>query len=123
MLEMQTPHEIRTAQSGMGTKLLIVDDDPAVLKSLRRALALEGFDVLLAADGEAALDLAASAAPALIVLDVMLPGIDGFTVCQKIRATSSVPVLLCSPRATPCRDRVTGTEPRRRRLPGQAVRL
>jgi two-component system, OmpR family, response regulator MprA len=95
--------------TGMSSKILIVDDDPAVLNSLRRALSLEGFDVLLAADGETALALAASAAPALVVLDVMLPGIDGFTVCQQIRARSDLPVLMLTARDT-VPDRVAGLD-------------
>lgn len=109
MLNTETPGAPWETKISMSTRVLIVDDDPAVLNSLRRALALEGFDVLLAADGEAALVLAGSAAPAVIVLDVMLPGIDGFTVCQKIRTTSTVPILLLTARDT-VPDRVAGLD-------------
>jgi two-component system response regulator MprA len=93
----------------MSARILVVDDDPAVRNSLRRGLALEGFDVRLAADGEEALRLAAEQRPDLIVLDVMLPGIDGLTVCARLREESSVPVLMLTARDT-VPDRVAGLE-------------
>jgi two-component system response regulator MprA len=92
-------------------RVLIVDDDRAVLSGLRRAFALEDYEVLTAEDGEEALALADQFQPHLVVLDVMLPGLDGFTVCERIRDqySSSVPVLLLSARdAVP--DRVIGLD-------------
>ena len=58
--------------------ILVVDDDESILASLRRGLALEGYQVSLAAEGEAALRIAMEQAPDLVILDVMLPGLDGF---------------------------------------------
>lgn len=93
----------------MTGRVLVVDDDPGVLSSLRRALALEGYEVLIAADGEAALELAESRGPDLVVLDVMLPGLDGLTVCQRLRAYRSTPILMLTARdAVP--DRVAGLD-------------
>jgi two-component system response regulator MprA len=92
----------------MAMRLLLVDDDPAVLSGLRRALTLEGYEVLLAEDGETALAVAAEQDPDLVILDVMLPGLDGLTVCHRLRdATPTLPVLMLTARDT-VPDRVTG---------------
>jgi two-component system response regulator MprA len=94
----------------MATRILLVDDDPAVLSGLRRALALENYEVVLAEDGEAALGAAAAQRVDLVVLDVMLPGLSGFTVCRKLRATSpSLPILMLTARDT-VPDRVAGLD-------------
>ncbi|MCA9796879.1 MAG: response regulator, partial [Candidatus Eremiobacteraeota bacterium] len=61
-------------------KLLLVEDDPAVRASLQRRLRFEGFDVEAAEQGEHALEMFSSVNPNLVLLDVMLPGVDGFTV-------------------------------------------
>src|SRR5919204_6952857 len=74
------------AEVFMSARVLVVDDDPAVLSGLRRALALEGYDVLVAPDGETALALVRDQAPDLVVLDVLLPGLDGLSVCERLRA-------------------------------------
>jgi DNA-binding response OmpR family regulator len=66
--------------------LLLVDDEPSILKLARMYLEREGFRIVTAKDGEAALDSAAREHPALIVLDVMLPKLDGFEVCRRLRA-------------------------------------
>tara|TARA_B100000700_G_C14994483_1_gene833057 strand:- start:145 stop:957 length:813 start_codon:yes stop_codon:yes gene_type:complete len=75
------------------TSILVVDDEPAVLKVLMTRLKLAGYQVLAAKDGEEALDLFHREAPDLVVLDVMLPKIDGFAVCRRIRAESCVPII------------------------------
>lgn len=93
----------------MNTRVLLVDDDPAVLSSLRRAMELDGYEVLVAVDGDTALDIAQSQLPDLIVLDVMLPDLDGFTVCERIRAGSSTPILMLTARDT-VPDRVAGLD-------------
>ncbi len=93
----------------MAARVLIVDDDPAVLSALRRALALEGYDVLTAREGQEALALTETAAPDLVVLDVMLPGLDGLGVCQRIRSSSDVPILMLTARDT-VSDRVAGLD-------------
>jgi two-component system, OmpR family, response regulator MtrA len=82
----------------VGARILVVDDEPAVLSGLRRALTLEDFEVAVAETGESALDMAQTVSPDLIVLDVVLPGMDGFTVCDYIRRTSRTPVLMLSAR-------------------------
>ena len=101
--------------------ILVVDDEPAITDLLATALRYMGYRVSTAATGHAALDAAASAAPDLVVLDVMLPDIDGFEVCRRLRdARDFVPVIFLSARDTED-DRVTGLRPRRRRLRHQAV--
>lgn len=79
--------------------VLLVDDDPKIRELLRLYVAREGHRALFAADGEAALETALRARPDLILLDVMLPRLDGFEVCRRIRATSDVPILLLTARS------------------------
>jgi len=74
--------------------VLVVDDDATVADVVRRYLERDGYEVRLAGDGETALRLAAAEAPDLVVLDLMLPGIDGLEVCRRLRATSDVPVVM-----------------------------
>ncbi|MDE3074102.1 MAG: response regulator transcription factor [Chloroflexota bacterium] len=94
----------------VNARILLVDDDPAVLSSLRRALAIAGYEVLLAETGEAALSIAQASRPDLVVLDVLLPGIDGFTVCERLRSMrSNVPVLILTAKDTVV-DRVVGLD-------------
>lgn len=90
-------------------RVLLVDDDPGVLHGLRRALVLEGYVVFTAEDGNAALSQMDNDAPDLVVLDVVLPGIDGLEVCRRIRASSDVPILLLTARDT-VPDRVFGLD-------------
>jgi two-component system response regulator MprA len=82
-------------------KILVVDDERAVRESLRRALELEGYDVDLAEDGEAALERLGGPSPAdAVILDVLMPGIDGLDVCRRLRAgANEVPVLMLTARA------------------------
>jgi two-component system response regulator MprA len=68
-------------------RVLVVDDDPKVLSLMDRGLAFEGYDVDVASDGADALDIARERPPHLVVLDVMMPGIDGIEVCRRLRAT------------------------------------
>ena len=67
-------------------KILVVEDEPDMLMGLQDNLQFEGYEVVTAADGQTALDLALSIGPDLIVLDIMLPKLDGFEVCKQIRA-------------------------------------
>ena len=83
-------------------KLLLVDDLPDNLKVLRQALEPEGYSILVAPSGEAALKLARSAQPDLILLDVLMPGLDGFETCRRLKqdpATQDIPVLFITARA------------------------
>jgi two-component system response regulator MprA len=95
----------------MTSKVLVVDDDPAVRESLRRALALEGYEVELAADGEQALDRIDNGdEPGAIVLDVMMPAPDGIEVCRRVRAGGNkVPILMLTARGA-VDDRVAGLD-------------
>jgi two-component system OmpR family response regulator len=90
-------------------KILIVDDDPAIRDVVRFALTRAGFEAVEAADGPAALEAFAAAAPDLVVLDVLLPGLDGIEVCRELRRRSSVPILFLSSKEDEV-DRVVGLE-------------
>lgn len=70
----------------MSHRILIADDEPNIVVSLEFLMKREGFDVQVAADGEAALQAIAAQIPDLVLLDIMLPKKDGFEVCQRIRA-------------------------------------
>ncbi|SRR5581483_1456451 len=93
----------------MSARVLVVDDDPAVLSGLRRALALEHYDVSVASDGEAALALLESNKPDLLVLDIMLPGIDGLMVCEHVRQTGALPIIMLTAKDT-VPDRIAGLD-------------
>ena len=80
------------------TSILVVDDDPRLAASVRRALVYEGYRVEIAPDGPAALAATRDRLPDLIILDVMLPGIDGLEVCRRLRAASDVPILMLTAR-------------------------
>ena len=89
--------------------LLVVEDDPSIAEVTVFALERAGHEVTLATDGEAALAAFAERAPALIVLDVGLPKLDGLEVCRRVRKTSEVPILFLSARGDEI-DRVLGLE-------------
>jgi two-component system response regulator MprA len=91
------------------TRVLVVDDDARLAASLRRALAYEGHAVEVASDGPAALVAARDRPPDLVVLDVMLPGIDGVEVCRRLRAGSDLPILMLTARDA-ISDRVAGLD-------------
>jgi two-component system response regulator MprA len=90
--------------------ILVVDDEPAVRASLERALGLRGYRVELARDGSDALERLADRAPDVILLDVMMPGVDGLEVCRRLRAVGDrTPILLLSARDA-LHDRVAGLD-------------
>lgn len=94
----------------MNAHILIVDDDSRVTSALRRTLAYEGYQVSVAANGEGALSLARTKPPDLVILDLMLPGIDGLEVCRRLRASGDgVAVLMLTARDAVA-DRVVGLE-------------
>ena len=74
----------------MATRILMVDDEPVVTEVVERYLRLEDFEVSLASDGVEALRIAQEWVPDLVVLDLMLPGMDGLEVCRRIRKDSQV---------------------------------
>mgnify|MGYP003940120515 CR=1 FL=1 len=88
-------------------RILVADDDPKTQKVLEHALTAEGFEVIKAGDGQEALELALSQRPDLIILDVMMPKLDGFAVCGRIRAASAVPILLLTAKGDSV-DKVVG---------------
>ena len=91
-------------------RILVVDDEPAVRSALERALRLAGYQVELAADGQEALDQLAVAAPDAVVLDVLMPRLDGLEVCRRLRAVGDrTPVLVLTARDA-IADRVEGLD-------------
>ena len=79
-------------------RILIVEDDPAIATIIEEYLRFDGFSVTIASEGPAGLDQGLSGMFNLILLDVMLPGMDGFTVCRKLRENVDVPILMVSAR-------------------------
>jgi DNA-binding response OmpR family regulator len=79
-------------------KVLVVDDERAILTVLRIKLGISGYDVVSASDGEEALELIKSTCPDIMLLDVIMPGMDGFQVLEKVRAASKLPVIVSSAR-------------------------
>jgi two-component system response regulator MprA len=91
-------------------RILVVDDEPAVLDAVDRALRLDGYDTELAADGQQALDALAAGAPDALVLDVLMPRVDGLEVCRRLRAAGDrTPVLVLTARDAVA-DRVLGLD-------------
>jgi DNA-binding response OmpR family regulator len=89
--------------------LLLVEDDPSIRMAIELALTRQGHQVVTAATGEEALELWQAQRPELVVLDVMLPGIDGFEICRRIRRTDQVPIILLTARSDDI-DVVVGLE-------------
>jgi DNA-binding response OmpR family regulator len=89
--------------------VLVVDDEPTIRDVVVRYLRRDGYETLEAADGDRARELIEAAEPALVVLDVMLPGTDGLALCRWIRSRSSLPVILLTARGDEV-DRIVGLE-------------
>jgi two-component system response regulator MprA len=87
--------------------ILVVDDDPEILSILRRGLIYEGYNVEVASDGSEALTKALECEPDLVVLDIMLPEIDGLEISQRLNAAGDVPVLMLSAKSTVA-DKIAG---------------
>ncbi len=92
-----------------GERILVVDDEANIVELCRMYLEREGFHVERAGDGQQALERLAATRPALIVLDVMLPELDGFEVCRRVRAESDVPILMLTARTDDV-DKIVGLE-------------
>lgn len=90
-------------------RILVVEDDPTVSEVVTRYLEREGFTVEVAFDGAAGLERALADPPELVVLDVMIPSLDGFEVCRRLRATAPVPVIMLTARGEEA-DRIVGLE-------------
>src|SRR5689334_22455052 len=93
----------------MNRKILVVDDDKKTADLIRLYLERDGYRVLLAHDGRAALEAARGRGPDLIVLDLMLPHVDGLDVCRILRAESRVPIIMLTARTTED-DKLLGLE-------------
>jgi DNA-binding response OmpR family regulator len=93
----------------MDARLLLVEDDPSIRELTARGLTAAGFEVLTAATGDEGLERFRAERPDGVVLDVMLPGLDGLEVCRAIRATSAVPIVMLTARADTI-DVVVGLE-------------
>jgi len=91
------------------TTILAADDDPQLLRLITRNLQLEGYDVLVASDGQQALELIENNTPDLVLLDVMMPRMDGFTVCYRVREFSSVQIIIITARGQD-QDKVRGLD-------------
>jgi DNA-binding response OmpR family regulator len=94
----------------MKPKILIVEDDPHILLGLEEILKGEGYEVAICQRGDKALDSAARHAPALIVLDVMLPGLSGFEVCKQLRAKKTTALILMLTAKSQEMDKVIGLD-------------
>lgn len=90
-------------------RVLVVEDEPSLSEALRFNLERQGYAVSVESDGSAAIQRIRDEAPDLVLLDVMLPGLDGFEVCRRIRAHSRVPILMLTARGEEV-DRVLGLE-------------
>ncbi len=93
----------------MNERILIIEDDQAILKLLQRGLAYEGYTVDTALDGRSGLNLARDHQPDLVILDWMLPGMDGLEVCHRLRTGGEVPILMLTAKDT-IEDRVQGLD-------------
>jgi two-component system, OmpR family, response regulator len=100
---------VRPVNEPLRPLVLLVDDEASVVASLSYYLRKNGFDVISAADGVVGLETARKERPDVVVLDVMLPGLDGLEVCRRVRSESDVPILMLTARGEEI-DRVVGLE-------------
>src|SRR5690349_11296844 len=82
----------------MTTRVLLVDDDPKIIPLLQRGLAYEGFEVYTALDGESGLEATLKHDPHVVLLDIAMPGLDGFEVCRRLRLQSEVAIIMLTAR-------------------------
>jgi DNA-binding response OmpR family regulator len=93
----------------MEEKILIVDDEPRYLRLMEANLTTEGFEVFKATNGQEAVDMVTEVTPDLLLLDVMMPVLDGFGACERIREFSNVPIIIVTARGNEA-DRVRGLD-------------
>jgi two-component system response regulator MtrA len=93
----------------MKARILVVDDDEALAEMIGIVLRNDGFEPVFCADGAQALDVFRSAKPDLVLLDLMLPGMDGIEICTRVRSESGVPIIMLTARADTA-DVVKGLE-------------
>ncbi len=82
----------------MSTRILVIDDEPQIRRALRAGLERNGYQVMLAASGEEGLDTASEHPPDLVILDLAMPGTDGFQVCKELRSWTAIPIIVLSVR-------------------------
>jgi two-component system response regulator RegX3 len=99
----------RRPEGGLVPKVMVVDDEESLLEAIRYALSREGMEVVTAADGTQAVRDFERERPDLLVLDLMLPGLSGWDVCRRVRASSQIPILMLTARDAEV-DRVVGLE-------------
>jgi two-component system response regulator MprA len=93
----------------MSARILIIEDEDRIRQFLQRGLSFEGYRIDAASEGQTGLDLFRENPPDLVLLDLMLPGMDGLEVCRRIRAASEVPILMLTAKET-IEDRVVGLD-------------
>ncbi len=93
----------------MNATILVVDDEPRYIRLMEANLTSEGYDVLTALNGQEAVEIVAEKHPELVLLDIMMPGVDGFTACERIREFSNVPIIVVTAKGDE-RDRVKGLD-------------
>jgi len=109
-LDLKTGEKAENERSETLARIVVVDDDEALRNAVRRALRLESYDVELAADGEEALARLGAVNADLVVLDVLMPGLDGITVCRRLRESGDrTPILMLTARDA-VSDRVAGLD-------------
>ena len=92
------------------TRILIIEDDASILLGLEKSLKFHGYDVICAKDGESGLRLATQKSPDLIILDIMLPKLDGYQLCQQLRENDiEIPIIMVTAKEQE-RDKVMGLE-------------
>lgn len=84
----------------MGARVLIIDDEPGQLQLMKMFLSQQGYDIYTSPDGQEGTNLAARIHPDIVLMDVCLPGMDGYAACQKLRETSNTPVILFSAKSS-----------------------
>ena len=99
----------RAADVGQSMRILVVDDDPEIVSFLKRGLTYEGYTVDTAGDGAEALAKARDAEPDLVILDIMMPGMDGLEVSKRLRQASKIPILMLTAKGTVA-DRIKGLD-------------
>ena len=91
------------------TRILVIEDDPDIADFIRRGLTYKQYEVEVAHDGEEGLSVARDRPPDLVLLDLMIPKIDGVEVCRRLRAASAVPIIILTARDS-VNDKISGLE-------------